>query len=125
MFLKLICVLFIIFHRNLGPSRTVTTSGLVLFVALFNGFRSWTNVGRISVLDVVWIGASIFVLENFYFYIFFFFFAFNFTSFCVVLYLQTYFVFLCFYTNEISITNKKREGGHFEQRVSSRKAVSL
>ena len=44
----------------------LTTSENMLFVVLFNGFRPWTNVGTISVLDVVGdLGvASIFVLEN-------------------------------------------------------------
>ena len=49
--LKLICVFFIIFQRLfLG---TPTKSGIMLLVTLFNGFRPWTNVGKISVLDVV------------------------------------------------------------------------
>ena len=48
--LRLICVLFIIFQIFLG---SLTTSGIMLFVTLFNGFRPWTNVGKISVLDVV------------------------------------------------------------------------
>ena len=50
MFLKLICILFIIFQRFLDP---LTMSGIVLFVTLFIGFQPWTNVGKISVLDVV------------------------------------------------------------------------
>ena len=48
--LKLICILFIIFQRFPGPP---TTSGILLFVTLFNGFRVLTNVGKISVLDVM------------------------------------------------------------------------
>ena len=48
--LKLICVLFIIFQRFLGP---LTTSEIILFVTLFNGFRPWTNVSKIYILDVV------------------------------------------------------------------------
>ena len=48
--LKLICVFFIIFQRFLG---TPTRSGIMLFVTLFNGFRPWTNVGKIFVLDVL------------------------------------------------------------------------
>ena len=45
--------LFIIFQRNAGPSRTLTSSGAVLFVTLANGFQPWTNVRKISVLEVV------------------------------------------------------------------------
>ena len=42
---------FIIFQRLfLG---TPTRSGIMLFVTLFNGFRPWTNVGKIFVLDVL------------------------------------------------------------------------
>ena len=48
--LKLICVLFVIFQRFLGPA---TTSDIMLFVTLINGFRPLNNVRKISVLDVV------------------------------------------------------------------------
>ena len=48
MFLKLISVLFIISQRYLGA---LTTSGIALFVTLFNGFRPWTNAGKTSVSD--------------------------------------------------------------------------
>ena len=34
-------------------SGPLTTSGIVLFVALFNDFRPWTNVRKIYILDVV------------------------------------------------------------------------
>ena len=45
--------LFIRFQRNLGPSRTLTIFGIVLFVILVNSFWLWTNVRKVSVLDVV------------------------------------------------------------------------
>ena len=48
--LKLVCVLYVTFQRFLVP---LTTSGIMLFVTLFNGFRPLTNDGKISVLDVV------------------------------------------------------------------------
>ena len=38
---------------NLGPSRTLATSGTVFFVTLINGFQPWINVRKISVFDVV------------------------------------------------------------------------
>ena len=45
--------LFVIFQKNLGPSRTLAASGIVLFVTLVNVFQSWDNVRKVSVLDIV------------------------------------------------------------------------
>ena len=45
--------LFTVFEANLGLSRSLTTSGIVLSVTLVNGFWPWINVEKISVLDVV------------------------------------------------------------------------
>ena len=45
--------LCIIFQRNLGPSRTLAMSGIVLFVTLVNGFQTWANVRKISILHFV------------------------------------------------------------------------
>ena len=45
--------LFVIFQKNLGPLRTLTASGIVLFVTLVNVFQSWDNVRKVSVLDIV------------------------------------------------------------------------
>ena len=85
MFLKLICVLFIIFQRFLGP---LTISGIVLFVALFNGFRPWTNVGKISVLDVM----GIYYIR---FRKFVFFFSFNFINFSVnIIFINVFCIFV-------------------------------
>ena len=45
--------LFSILQRNLDPSRILATPGIVLFVTLVKGFQPWSNVRKISVLDVV------------------------------------------------------------------------
>ena len=41
--------LFIIFQRNVGPSRNLATPGIVFFVTLVNGLQPWTNDQCITV----------------------------------------------------------------------------
>ena len=43
-----------IFQRNLGPSRTnLATYGIVRIATLVNSFQLWTEVEKISILNVV------------------------------------------------------------------------
>ena len=103
--LKIICVLYFIFQRFLGPP---TTSGIMLFVTLFNGFRPWTNVGKISVLDVVGIlEQPLYLFQEICNFIYIFFSSFNFINFlCNIIFVNVLCI-LCFYKNEINITKKK------------------
>ena len=57
---------FLIFYMNLGPSRTLATSGIVLFVTLVNNFQPWANVSKICVMNVgVILDTSLYSVYNF------------------------------------------------------------
>ena len=97
---------FIIFQRLfLG---TPTRSGIMLFVTLFNGFRPWTNVGKIFVLDVLGIlEQPLYSFQKIFNFIYIYFSSFNFINYlCNIIFINVFCIFVFLLTRNKYIYKK-------------------